>query len=156
MIGDVQQDVSPCARRRDGHDHRRRPRALHRQRALSARLRSDPQAIAREVLVSMPNGASIPLGQVAKVKLTQGPATIRTENAQLAAYIFVDARDRDLGGYVADARGRAAEKSSSRPATTPSGAASSSIYERAKARLKIVVPVTLLIICCCSISTSGA
>ena len=67
-------------------------------------VRSDPQAIARDVLVPMPNGASIPLGQVAKVKLDQGPASIRTENAQLAAYIFVDVRDRDLGSYVADAK----------------------------------------------------
>ena len=46
----------------------------------------------------------MPLGQVAKVSLAQGPASIRTENAQLAAYIFVDLRDRDLGGYVADAQ----------------------------------------------------
>ncbi len=61
-------------------------------------LRSDPQAIARDVQVPMANGASIPLGQVATVKLTTGPASIRTENAQLAAYIFVDVRDRDLGG----------------------------------------------------------
>jgi len=67
-------------------------------------VRSDPQAIAREVLVPLPNGASIPLGQVALVKLQQGPASIRTENAQLAAYIFVDARERDLGSYVADAK----------------------------------------------------
>ena len=48
-------------------------------------LRSDPQAISREVMVPLLNGASIPLGQVASVKLVQGPASIRTENAQLAA-----------------------------------------------------------------------
>ena len=67
--------------------------------------RSDPQAIATEVLIPIPDGGTVPLGQVAKVTLAQGPASIRTENAQLAAYIFVDLRDRDLGGYVADARG---------------------------------------------------
>ncbi len=67
-------------------------------------VRSDPETMAREVLVPLANGASIPLGQVASIKRTQGPASIRTENAQLAAYIFVDARDRDLGSYVADAR----------------------------------------------------
>src|SRR5205809_486291 len=77
--------------------------------------RSSP-AISREVLVPLANGASVPLGQVANVKLVQGPASIRTENAQLAAYIFVDARDRDLGGYVADARAAVAEK-----VTFPSG-----------------------------------
>jgi hypothetical protein len=52
------------------------------------------KTIARDVLVPLPNGASVPLGQVASVRLVQGPASIRTENAQLAAYIYVDARDR--------------------------------------------------------------
>ena len=66
--------------------------------------RSDPQAIATEVLIPIADGGTVPLGQVAKVSLAQGPASIRTENAQLAAYIFVDLRDRDLGGYVADAQ----------------------------------------------------
>jgi Cu(I)/Ag(I) efflux system membrane protein CusA/SilA len=66
--------------------------------------RSDPQAIASEVLIPLADGGTVPLGQVAKVTLAQGPASIRTENAQLAVYIYVDLRDRDLGGYVADAK----------------------------------------------------
>src|SRR5690606_13982307 len=73
-------------------------------------VRSDPQAIARETLVSLPNGASVPLGQVATVRVTQGPASIRTENAQLAAYIYIDVRERDLVGYVDEARKAVAEK----------------------------------------------
>ena len=52
---------------------------------------------------------SIPLGEVADIKLTTGPSTIRTENAQLAAYIFVDTRDSDIGGYVAKAQKAVAE-----------------------------------------------
>jgi Cu(I)/Ag(I) efflux system membrane protein CusA/SilA len=109
-------------------------------------MRSDPQAIAREVLVPLANGASVPLGQVASIKLVQGPASIRTENAQLAAYIFVDARDRDLGSYVADARRAIAEK-----VTFPAGyyavwSGQFEYYERAKQRLMIVVPLTLLLI----------
>jgi Cu(I)/Ag(I) efflux system membrane protein CusA/SilA len=56
------------------------------------------------VLISLADGGTVPLGQVAKVGLAQGPASIRTENAQLAAYVFVDFRDRDVGGYVADAQ----------------------------------------------------
>src|SRR5229473_2760965 len=67
-------------------------------------LRSDPQSIARDVLVAMPGGGTVPLGEVATIKLTRGPTSIRTENGQLAVYIFVDIRDRDLGGYVADAK----------------------------------------------------
>src|ERR1700726_4447776 len=66
--------------------------------------RSDPQAIATEVLIPMADGATVPLGQVAKVSLAQGPPSIPTENSQLAASIFVDLRARDLGGYVADAQ----------------------------------------------------
>ena len=73
-------------------------------------LRSDPQSIARDVLVAMPAGGTVPLGEVAAIKLTRGPTTIRTENGQLAVYIFVDIRDRDLGGYVADAKAAVAAK----------------------------------------------
>ena len=47
---------------------------------------------------------SIPFGEVAKIRMTQGPSSIRTENAQLAAYTFVDVRDRNLVGYVEDAK----------------------------------------------------
>src|SRR5437868_695443 len=67
-------------------------------------LRSDPQAIATQVLVSLPEGGTVPLGEVAKISLAPGPSSIRTENAQLAGYIYVDFRDRDLGGYVVDAQ----------------------------------------------------
>ena len=109
-------------------------------------LRSDPQAIARDVQVPMANGASIPLGQVATVKLTTGPASIRTENAQLAAYIFVDVRDRDLGSYVADAK-KAVEASVKFPVGYQAiWSGQFEYYERAKARLAIVVPLTLMII----------
>ena len=72
-------------------------------------LRSDPQQIAREVLVPIGGEmgqapAMIPLGQVARVEVAKGAPGIRTENALLSAYIFVDIRDRDIGGYVAEAR----------------------------------------------------
>ena len=108
--------------------------------------RSDPQAIATEVLVSTPDGGSVPLGQVARIHLTQGPASIRTENAQLAVYIFVDIRDRDLGGYVADARRAVAEQVRFPPGYYVAWSGQFEYLERAEARLKIVVPVTLLII----------
>jgi copper/silver efflux system protein len=109
-------------------------------------LRSDPQSIASDVLVAMPNGGTVPLGEVASVKLTRGPTTIRTENGQLAVYIFVDIRDRDLGGYVAEA-----QKAVAASVAFPSGyyvtwSGQFEYLERAEARLKVVVPVTLLII----------
>jgi len=109
-------------------------------------LRSDPQAIASDVLVPLPNGGAVPLGEVAKIAPSRGPTSIRTENGQLAVYIYVDIRDRDLGGYVADAQ--AAVKASIQ---FPAGSyvvwsGQYEYLERAAARLKIVVPVTLAII----------
>src|SRR4051794_13757278 len=108
--------------------------------------RSDPQAIATEVLIPMPDGGTVPLGQVAKVSLAQGPASIRTENSQLAAYIFVDLRDRDLGGYVADAQKAVAAQVKFPPGYYVTWSGQFEYLERAKARLQVVVPVTVLII----------
>ena len=109
-------------------------------------LRSDPQAIAKDVVVSLPGSGTVPLGEVADIKLTQGPTSIRTENAKLATYIFIDIRDRDLGGYVADAK-----KAVMNQVTLPAGtylvwSGQFEYLERATARLKLVVPVTLMII----------
>ena len=109
-------------------------------------LRSNPQAIASDVLVPLPNGGTVPLGDVAAVKLTRGATTIRTENGQLAVYIFVDIRDRDLGGYVAEARKAVAANVSFPPGYYVTWSGQYEYLERAEARLKIVVPVTLLII----------
>jgi copper/silver efflux system protein len=108
--------------------------------------RSDPQAIATEVLIPMADGGTVPLGQVAKVSLAQGPASIRTENSQLAAYIFVDLRNRDLGGYVADAQKAVAAQVEFPPGYYVTWSGQFEYLERAKARLQIVVPVTVLII----------
>ena len=109
-------------------------------------LRSDPQSIASEVLIPLSNGGTVPLGQVAKVELAKGPATIRTENSQLAAYIYVDLRDRDLGGYVADAQKAVAAQVKFPAGYYVTWSGQFEYMERAKARLKIVVPVTVLII----------
>lgn len=108
--------------------------------------RSDPQAIARDVQVALPAGGSVPLGQVAKVSLSRGATSIRTENGQLAVYIFVDIAGRDLGGYVEEAR-EAVEKSVEMPpGYSVSWSGQFEYLERAKARLSIVVPLTLAVI----------
>ncbi|WP_043649610.1 efflux RND transporter permease subunit, partial [Chitinilyticum litopenaei] len=74
-------------------------------------LRSDPDSIAREVLVPVMGGSSqIPLGQLADIRIEKGTPGIRTENGLLTAYIYVDIRDRDIGSYVAEARRAVAEK----------------------------------------------
>lgn len=109
-------------------------------------LRSDPQTIARQVIVPIAGGGGVPLGQVARIKLEQGPSTIRTEDAQLAAYVFVDVRDRDLGGYVADAREAVAREVKFPPGVYPIWSGQFEYLERAQAKLLVVVPFTLLII----------
>ncbi|MBA7470537.1 Cation efflux system protein CusA [subsurface metagenome] len=108
--------------------------------------RSDPQAIATQLLIPIADGGTVPLGQVAKVGLARGPATIRTENSQLAVYIYVDQRGRDLGGYVADAQQAVAAAVKFPPGYYVSWSGQFEYLERAKARLKIVVPITILII----------
>ena len=108
-------------------------------------LRSNPQAIG-SVLVSLPSGETVPLGEVASVKLARGPTTIRTEDGQLVIYIFVDIRDRDLGGYVADAQKAVAANVQFPPGYYATWSGQFEYLQRAEARLKIVVPLTLLII----------
>lgn len=108
--------------------------------------RSDPQAIATQVLIALPDGGTVPLGEVAKVSLAPGPSSIRTENAQLAGYIYVDFRDRDLGGYVADAQKAVATQIKFPPGYYVTWSGQFEYLERAKARLQVVVPFTILII----------
>ena len=108
--------------------------------------RSNPEAIADQVLIPLKEGGTVPLGEVAKVSLAQGPSSIRTENAQLATYIYVDVRDRDIGGYVADAQKAVAASVQFPPGSYATWSGQFEYLERAEARLKIVVPVTLLII----------
>jgi Cu(I)/Ag(I) efflux system membrane protein CusA/SilA len=109
-------------------------------------LRGDPQQIAREVLIPTMDGAMIPLGQVAKVVVAKGAPGIRTENALLSAYIYVDIRERDIGGYVRDAKKAVAEQ-----VRFPSGyyltwSGQFENMERAIEKMKVVIPLTLLII----------
>src|SRR5204863_5994850 len=86
------------------------------------------------------------LGEVAKIAPARGPTSIRTENGQLATYIYVDIRGRDLGGYVAEAQ-QAVQASIQFPAGYYVMWSGQYEYlERATARLKIIIPVTLAII----------
>jgi Cu(I)/Ag(I) efflux system membrane protein CusA/SilA len=109
-------------------------------------LRSNPQSIASDVLVPLPSGGTVPLGDVASIKLARGPATIRTENGQLAVYVYVDIRDRDLGGYVADAQKAVASKVQMPAGYYVTWSGQFEYLQRAEARLKVVVPLTLLVI----------
>jgi len=109
-------------------------------------LRSSPEQIAREVLVPTMGGAQIPLGQVAQVKIVRGAPSIRTENALLSAYIYVDVRDRDIGSYVADARQAVNEQVKFPPGYYITWSGQFEYMQRAIQRMKVVIPVTLLTI----------
>ena len=109
-------------------------------------LRDDMDKLER-VLVPTPSGQQIPLAQLADIQLVSGPAMIRNENGLLAGYVYVDMTGRDIGGYVNEAKRRVAEK-----LTLPAGYSLSwsGQYEnmlRVKERLKVVLPLTLFIIC---------
>ena len=114
-------------------------------------LRSDPQAIASQVLVPAMSEmgqppAMIPLGQVATVRITKGAPAIRTENALLSAYIYVDLHGRDIGGFVADAQKAVATKVDFPPGYFIQWSGQFEYMERAVEKLKIVVPLTLFAI----------
>jgi Cu(I)/Ag(I) efflux system membrane protein CusA/SilA len=98
------------------------------------------------VLVKTPMGSQVPLGQLAAITLTQGPAMIRDEDGQLAGYVYVDTATRDIGGYVDRARQAIDEA-----VTLPTGYTLlwTGQYEfqvRARERLQILVPIVFFII----------
>ncbi len=109
-------------------------------------LRGDPQAIATQVLVPTMSGAMVPLGQIARVSIEKGPPAIRTENALLSAYIFVDIRGRDIGSYVEEAQRIVREKVDFPAGYYVTWSGQFEYMQRAIEKLKIVVPVTLLLI----------
>ncbi|MFQ5449935.1 MAG: efflux RND transporter permease subunit [Nitrospinaceae bacterium] len=108
-------------------------------------LRNDFNKLQR-VLIPTPRGEHIPMAQVAKIKIRKGPPSIKSENARLNAWIYIDLKNIDVGTYVANA-----QKVLAREITIPPGYSLfwSGQYEymaRAKERLKIVLPFTLIII----------
>lgn len=108
-------------------------------------LRDEPARLAR-VLVATPTGAQVPLAQLADIQVVQGPAMLRDENGFLAGYVYVDVAGRDVGGYVEEAK-RVVQKGLLLP--TGFSLQWSGQYEsmqRVRARLKVVVPITLVLL----------
>jgi len=107
--------------------------------------RDSPEALMALPVVT-PSGAQVPLGSLAEIKLSDGPPMIRSEDAQLATYVFVDLSDEDLGGYI-----QRAEKAIRADAQLTKGvswhwAGSYEFLQRASERLRLAVPLTLLIV----------
>ncbi len=106
--------------------------------------RDDPDLVG-QALIKTPGGAQVPLSQVAEVRFVNGPPMIRSEDGKLVAFVFVDT-DRPIADYVAEAKQVVAEQVDL-PAGIRLGWAGQFRYlERAKSKLKLVVPLTLAIV----------
>ncbi|OGW78296.1 MAG: cation transporter [Omnitrophica bacterium RIFCSPHIGHO2_02_FULL_46_20] len=108
-------------------------------------LRDDIEKLKR-VLVPTMMGAQVPLEQLADIRLTLGPAMIRNENGLLSGYVYVDVADRDIGGYVRDAKIAVKDKIKLPPGYSITWSGQYENMERVKQRLLIFIPSTLFII----------
>ncbi len=107
--------------------------------------RSSPEAI-QELPMVTPSGAHIALGDVATIRIADGPGMIRSENARLNGWIYVDIAGRDLGGYVDEARRVVRDAVPLPPGYSVSWSGQFEFLERAKERLGMIIPVVLLLI----------
>jgi Cu(I)/Ag(I) efflux system membrane protein CusA/SilA len=108
--------------------------------------REEPEAL-RRILVPTPTGAQVPLGQVARISFETGPPMVRSEDGRLVGYVFVDTGERPVPEYVREARQVVAEQVDLPAGIRIEWAGQFKYFERAKERLKLVVPVTLFLIC---------
>ena len=107
--------------------------------------RNDLDAL-RRVLVPTPSGAHIPITQVADIKIHKGPPGIKSENARRTAWIYVDLKGIDVGTYVANAQKIISEKIKLPAGYNMVWSGQYEYMQAAKARLMVVIPLTLLII----------
>jgi Cu(I)/Ag(I) efflux system membrane protein CusA/SilA len=107
--------------------------------------RSDVNTL-RRTLISTPRGEQIPIEQVADIAFTTGPTVIRTEQAQLLGYVYVDVADRDIGSYVDEAKRVAGQMVKLPEGYYLEWSGQYEYMQRAKERLKIVIPITLLLV----------
>ncbi len=98
------------------------------------------------VLITTPTGAQIPIAQVAKISVRQGPPVIKSENSRMSAWIYVDLAGIDVATYVKNAREVIAREVDLPPGYNIVWSGQYEYMERANKRLAVVVPITLLII----------
>jgi Cu(I)/Ag(I) efflux system membrane protein CusA/SilA len=107
--------------------------------------RDNPEALKR-VIVSTPAGPQVPLSQLASLSFSTGPEMIRSEDGRLVGFVFVDVVGRPIAEFVADARRAVAESVTLAPGTRLEWAGQFRYLERAKERLLVAVPVTVLLV----------
>ncbi len=108
-------------------------------------LRSDLESLKR-VAVPTPMGHAVPLAQVADISISKGAPAIKSENARRTAWIYIDIKTSDIGGYVKHAREVVAEQITLPPGVSIVWSGQFEYMERANRRLLVVVPLTLVII----------
>ncbi|MEH6689324.1 MAG: efflux RND transporter permease subunit [Halopseudomonas sabulinigri] len=106
----------------------------------------DSLADLRNLPIYTPAGSQITLGTVAAIQITEGPPMLKSENARLAGWVYIDSRGRDIAAVVRDLRDQIGESVQLQPGMSISYAGQFEFMERANAKLKLVVPATLLII----------
>ncbi|WP_085656451.1 efflux RND transporter permease subunit [Pseudomonas sp. B11(2017)] len=107
--------------------------------------RDTPTAL-EQLPVYTPSGSQVTLGMLAKVKVTDGPPMLKSENARPSGWVYIDVRGRDIASVVGDLRRAVGEQVKLQPGMSLSYSGQFEFLERANARLKLVVPATLLII----------
>ena len=100
----------------------------------------------RRVLIATPSGAQIPIGQVARISFSRGPAMIRDEDGALTGYVYIDLNSKDYGGFVKAANDLFRQKLQLAPGDTYKWAGEYEFEQRAKERLKIILPVVFFVI----------
>ena len=100
----------------------------------------------RALPILTPSGQQITLGTIARVSISDGPPMLKSENGRLSGWVYVNVRGRDLASVVADLRGAVAENVQLPAGISLAYSGQFEFLERAMARLKLVVPATLLII----------
>ncbi len=107
--------------------------------------RDDPNALGK-TLIALPSGAQVPMSEVADIRFVNGPPMLRSEGGKLVSYVFVDVANRPFADYVDEAKAVVAKE-----VVLPAGVRLDWVgqykyFERAKAKLALVVPITLLIV----------
>lgn len=108
-------------------------------------LRDSPEKIAAS-RVTLPNGGQIPLGNLATVRISDGPAEIKSENARLVGYIYLNIANRDLGGYVQAAKAAIDKSIKIAPGYAVKWSGQYANLEHAKQRLQVVIPITVMLV----------
>ena len=100
----------------------------------------------RELPIVTEMGATVPLSMVAAVEIVDGPPMLRSENARLSGWVYVDIRGRDLGSFVTEAQRAVREKVQLPSGYSVSWSGQFEYLERAAKKMRVVVPFTLAII----------